>query len=303
MRLHHGMLLTGQVGVGKSIAAREIAQALLCAGDDPAAACGECSSCRHLDVHPDLHEVVIPVDKEEIPVDLVRELRESLMRLPAAGRARVVVIDPADRLNSQGQNALLKTLEEPGRNTFLILPTARPDSLLATVRSRVSELRVLPLDGEVLEAQLRGRFPDLPPGDVARVVGLVEGSLGRAVGLLSEENRPLFALLEGFVLRGVGTPVGVARAALEGASGRIATVEKALWTVWIVRTILRKELLGSLATEGTGPYFAATSVRWTTTIESLLAAESDLYQRIPPAQVLAGVFLSMELPAASGPAG
>ena len=110
MRMHHGLLITGPRGIGKTLAAERLAAALLCHGADPEAPCGRCPSCRRLDVHGDLHRVQLPDDKDEIPVDLVRELHQSLARLPVEGRARVVTIDPADRLNAQGQNALLKTL-------------------------------------------------------------------------------------------------------------------------------------------------------------------------------------------------
>ena len=147
-RMHHGMLIVGPTGSGKSVIGSQISRALLCRGDDPEQPCGRCSDCAYGDSHPDLHQVTVPEDKNgkkfEIPVDSVRELRGRLEHRPVEGGARVVVFDPADRLNVEGQNALLKTLEEPGRQTYILLLTCRPEGLLETVRSRVAELRVLP---------------------------------------------------------------------------------------------------------------------------------------------------------------
>jgi hypothetical protein len=244
--------------------------------------------CVHVGSHADLHRLEIPDDKDEIPVDLVRQLRDSLMRLPVEGRARVVILDPADRLNIQGQNSLLKTLEEPGRDTFLLLPTSRPEGLLDTVRSRVATLRVLPLD----PAALRRRLADLLPGAAAarldQAVDLAAGSVGQGLALLDEENRPILELLEGLLagLTPEATPVTVARAALQGVVGRIPSVARATTVLWMLRTLLRKELWTALATDNTGPYAAETSVRCTQAIESLIDAESDLALRIPPEQVL-----------------
>ena len=298
--MHHGLLITGLRGVGKTHAAAAIAKALLCAADPehaPDAACGTCGPCTRFAVHADLHRVEIPADKDEIPVDLVRELRASLGRLPVAGDARAIVVDPADRLNVQGQNALLKTLEEPGRSTFLLLPTRRPEALLETVRSRVAELAILPLDRDTLHRALAERAgAGVSPADLHWAADHSHGSLGLARGLLSEEIRPLFALLEGFVLRRQGTPVGVARAALHRVSGRVPSLERALWTLWILRTILRNQLWTSLASQDAGPYVSATSVPWTAKIESLFEAETDLSQRIPPEQVLAQALLSIHAP-------
>jgi len=232
----------------------------------------------------------VPEDKNgkkfEIPVDSVRELRGRLEHRPVEGGARVVVFDPADRLNVEGQNALLKTLEEPGRQTYILLLTCRPEGLLETVRSRVAELRVLPLADEALRAALGRRHPGRRAADLQWACEFSTGSLGQADRLLIEENRLLFQLLAGFLEGAAGTPVTAAKAALEGVSDPWEVVERARLALWILRSLVRKELRATLATGDTGPYAARTSVRWTTAIEKLIDAETDLTLRIPPEQVL-----------------
>lgn len=288
--MHHGLLIVGASGTGKTRIASRLAQALLCRGDDPAEPCGACSDCRYGTSHPDLHWLRVPEDKNgkkfEIPVESVRELRDRLERLPVEGRARVVVIDPADRLNTEGQNALLKTLEEPGRQTYLLLKTCQPERLLDTVRSRVAELRVLPLPEQELRAELGRRHPARPAAELDWATEFSTGSLGRAELLLIEENRLLFDLLAGFLRGTSDTPVTVAKAALDGVSESWEVVERVRLALWILRSLLRKELRAVLATGDSGPYRARTSVRWTTAIENLIDAETDLALRIPPEQVL-----------------
>lgn len=285
-RMHHGVLIVGARGTGKSMVASRLVQALLCSGESLTEACGTCPGCLRGVSHPDFHSVRLPEDKLEIPVGLVRELRTSLSRLPVEGRARVVLIDPADRLNTQGQNALLKTLEEPGHETFLLLTTSRPEGLLDTVRSRLAQLRILPLEDQTLRAELGRRHPDRSAADLDRASEFSTGSLGQAELLLCEENRLLFDLLAGFLTGAGGTPVSVAKAALHGASSPLERVERSRLTCWMLRALLRKELRAALAIEDTGPYSVQTSVRWTVSIESLIDAETDLSLRIPPEQVL-----------------
>ena len=294
LRMHHGLLISGGMGVGKSTAAELLAQALMCRDPDPERPCGVCSDCRRLALHPDIHRVEIPDEKDEIPVDLVRELRESLARLPVEGRARVVILDPADRLNIQGQNALLKTLEEPGRATFLLLVTRYPESLLDTVRSRVGSLRILPLPDAALRSVLRER--GVADEAVEAALPFAEGSVGRARAWSSEENIPIIHLLSGYLAGGAGSAVAVARAALDGASSRVAAVERVRTGLWILRALLRRELWRTLAGSDPGTYVPRTSVRWTSVIESLLDAEIGLHQRIPPEQVLVRALLSVRSP-------
>ncbi|HET7371672.1 MAG TPA: DNA polymerase III subunit delta' [Gammaproteobacteria bacterium] len=144
-RLPHALLLHGQGGLGKDHFARALAQSLLCAkGGDTA--CGECNPCRQFAVgnSPDFFSVEPPEDKKTIKVDQVRELIDALVLTSHGGGRRVAIIEPADAMNASAANSLLKTLEEPPGASVLLLVTARPARLPATVRSRCRQIRFTP---------------------------------------------------------------------------------------------------------------------------------------------------------------
>lgn len=133
--LHHAVILHGpSLPLLRDVAVR-IAKTLNClngsTGDD-------CQSCLRIDrrSHPDVHFVESAADKKMISVEQIRDIvTESTLR-PYEGRTKVFVIDPADGLSVSGSNSLLKTLEEPSRDTNFLLLTRSPDLLLPTVRSR-----------------------------------------------------------------------------------------------------------------------------------------------------------------------
>ena len=293
LRLPHGLLISSSPGAGKSTAAMQMAAALLCRHSSTEDSCGECGTCLRVqgEQHPDLHCLRLPEDRRDIPVEMVRNLRESLSLLPMEGRARVVVVDPADRLNEQGQNALLKTLEEPGINTFILLTTARPEDLLETVRSRVQRLRLRPLQDDEIRAAFQGK--NSPNSESLEcILPLARGSLGRARALLEPEARKAHELVVAF-LDGTNHlgPVGLARELLAGAEGRSQAVERARWSLDLLGAESRRRL-GALACSDVGAYPARPFDGWTASLELLFDAAANLDLQIPSEQVLVALFLA-----------
>jgi len=221
--LHHAYLFGGPAGVGKATLARLVAQAANCeggpllappegevgtGGGKPAARdpCERCGPCRKIarGTHPDVllvsEERVMAragryepkagrTPSRDIVVDQVRDLIDGALALKRfEGRWRFVILDPADAMNVQAQNALLKTLEEPPEQTTLVLVSAKPELLLPTVRSRCAQVAFAPLDPAVVAERLRAEGRSAEEARLA--ASLSGGSLGWA---LAQDPRTLAA--------------------------------------------------------------------------------------------------------------
>jgi DNA polymerase-3 subunit delta' len=181
------LIFAGPDGVGKRAAAVALAALVNCptpvrANDSSSAdACGICASCIRIArlVHADVL-IVEPGDTGVIKVDQVREVVERTGYRPFEGRRRVVIIDEADAMLSEAQNALLKTLEEPPSASMFVLVTARPDELLPTVRSRCQCLRFGRLSAGDIAAMLIASH-DYLPADAHAAASAADGSIGLAL--------------------------------------------------------------------------------------------------------------------------
>jgi DNA polymerase-3 subunit delta' len=201
----HAYLFAGPRGTGKRSAARAFAAEVLAAGTpDPE----DVRRRAQLDPspHPDLVWVAPPGTQH-----LVDEVRERVIRgaayRPFEGERRVFVIEAAEAMRDESQNALLKTLEEPPPFAHLILLTAEPAALLETVTSRCAPVRFAPLPPDAVEQRLADARDATQP-ERAAVSRLCGGDVERARFLLSPPGRELRARAE-----------GCARAARAGSSG------------------------------------------------------------------------------------
>ena len=144
-RLPHALLLTGQPGLGKGAFSRHLAAQLLCGNrTGTAGPCGHCPGCMQFraGTHPDFFQVQPEEDASVIKVDQIRQLSVKLSLSSHQGGYQVAVLNPAETMKLNAANSLLKTLEEPSDNTVLILISARPAQLPATVRSRCQQVRI-----------------------------------------------------------------------------------------------------------------------------------------------------------------
>lgn len=199
-RVPNSFLLAGDEGIGKRQFALELARNFICLEDEVEGACGVCTACKRVNEfvfpkpdakgeeydavffseHPDVG-TVIPFNRN-LRVGAIRELEREANFRPYEGKARVFIVDDADKMNDAASNALLKTLEEPPPTSYIFLITSRPDSLLPTIRSRCQTLRFAPVAVEEIEEFL---IADRAfSHDEARLASrLSRGSIGRAVSL------------------------------------------------------------------------------------------------------------------------
>lgn len=186
-RVYHAYIFAGPEGTGKKTMARTCAQALFCQAGFSDRPCGKCPGCLQFqEGHPDVYTLSVPEGKTQIPVDSVRELLAALSDKAFSGGMRVVLIDQADRLGLPGQNALLKTLEEPPENTVFILCVTSVNSLLPTVISRSQTVRFSPMDEERLAQELIGRGAN--EADAQWIAQYCEGAMGRALECMRDEK-------------------------------------------------------------------------------------------------------------------
>jgi DNA polymerase III subunit delta' len=196
-RVPGALLFSGEEGIGKKLFALEIAKALNCRTPQGVEACGTCPTCTRISHfnfpqsedsdewkkiiwtdHGDVGLVVAP--KRVLLVDQMRQIEREANFRPFEGKARIFLIDEADRLNEPSANALLKVLEEPPGTSIIVLITSRPAVLLPTIRSRCQGIRFSPLTAAEIEQHLLTNKLATPAEARLRARS-ANGSIGRAL--------------------------------------------------------------------------------------------------------------------------
>ena len=218
-QLPHALLLAGPPGVGKRRFALALGAGLLCQNPAEGLACGHCRACALMaaGTHPDWTWLAPEEKGKAIKIDDVRALVQSMAQTSQQGGRKLVVLEPAEAMNRNSANALLKTLEEPSGATVLLLISDNPSRLLPTIRSRCQRLE----------------FP-LPSAAAARAwLEPIAGDHQRMEIALSEAGqRPLLArqLLEGDALEKRGELATALAAVLSGKTSVLAVAEQ--WQEW-----------------------------------------------------------------------
>lgn len=183
--ISHFYLISGPAGSGRHTLARLLAAAILCREAEKP--CGHCNPCRKVlaDNHPDFITITDPEHKN-VAVKLIREMREDVFIRPNESDHKIYFLP--QELGTEGQNALLKILEEPPAYGVFILLTDNPEKLLPTVRSRCTELSLRPLPPKALRTALMRDFPKASAEDLEGAAIRSGGFLGQARQLLSEGN-------------------------------------------------------------------------------------------------------------------
>lgn len=262
-RLHHAWLISGPEGVGKATLALRFLRWLLAgrpAGGAPLAVPETSPVFRRIaaGAHPDLR-VLAPEAGEKgvkriIRVEDARALPRFLSLTPAEGGWRGVLVDEAEAMNAEAQNALLKTLEEPPARAVLVLTSHAPDRLLPTIRSRCRRLELFPLPEAEVAAVLTRLLPDTPAAERGRLAALADGAPGRALRLAEGEGLAAEAEVE----RVLAAPLSAAER--HALADRLAAKRDGSAFVLFV-ALLRRRLARGLAAaargQGAEPWVAA----------------------------------------------
>jgi DNA polymerase-3 subunit delta' len=186
-RLAHAYLFCGPEGVGKFTIARTIAKRLYCTAQPQVLeeVCNECKECRRIDGHEHPSVVILDrehtlvsakVERQEIPLEDIRELRRRLSFAPDPREWRVTIINEAERMSEEAANAFLKLLEEPGARVLFILIAVSRGSVFPTIASRTQVINFSLVPQPILEQFARLRAGD--PQNVRDLLWLADGRPG-----------------------------------------------------------------------------------------------------------------------------
>ena len=197
--LPHAFLLIGASGSGKKTLALELASALNCENKNAsghALPCGKCNTCRRIKEgnFTDITRLKRSGDKATIGVEEVRLFREDMFLSPTESSFKLYVIEEADRLTPNAQNALLTVLEEPPKNVIIILLCESADKILTTIKSRAQSISMQRFSASVMRDYVIKRsdkanlFSKTSPDVLDGILMSADGRIGRALSLLSDKE-------------------------------------------------------------------------------------------------------------------
>lgn len=178
-KLSHAYIFSGEEGSGKRMTAEIFAAALMCQGEERP--CGMCMSCMQAESHNHPDIIYVTHEKSKIGVDEIRvQLVDDVLIKPFSSEHKVYIVDDAERMTEQAQNALLKTLEEPPEYAVIILLTTNTGAFLQTILSRCVTLQFKPLENRLISEYLmkNERLPDYYANICAN---FSSGCLGKAI--------------------------------------------------------------------------------------------------------------------------
>lgn len=179
-RVSHSYVFDGGSGMGKTMLAKVFAKTLLCekGGSQP---CDECSSCRTFDSGTNPDVIYVTHEKKNITVENIRrQVLEQTVIKPFRYKKKVFIIDDADTMNVQAQNAMLKTLEEPAPYAVFLLLSENLNKFLSTVISRCIVFRLRKIPDRIIKQHLI-QCCNASPTDAEYCCAFADGSIGRAV--------------------------------------------------------------------------------------------------------------------------
>lgn len=205
-RVSHAYMFIGPPGVGKRLAAVNFAKAINCLDRKEGEPCGSCAQCKKIDSanHPDVLVFSPLKDDSGFGIDKIRALTKDIGLRPYEAKRKVYILDGADSMTQEAQNALLKTLEEPPSDSIMILIVKNPDAVFSTIQSRAKKVKFFPLSAQVVKDILVDTYKlDSVRSEI--LARISSGELGRALryneeGFFEKRSRIIGALSGGNLL-------------------------------------------------------------------------------------------------------
>ena len=185
----HAYILSGEEGMGKKTMANAFALSLMCEEGKSGEPCRECHACRQVlsGNHPDIiyvtHEKPASIGVD----DVRRQINDTIQVKPYRGGYKLYIVDEAEKMTVQAQNALLKTIEEPPVYAVILLLTANGEVFLPTILSRCVKMALKPLTDEQVRDYLTGRL-QVPAAQAEVYTAFARGNLGKAIALSESED-------------------------------------------------------------------------------------------------------------------
>ena len=185
-QVSHSYLFIGESGIGKKMIAKEFAKAILCLGDNKY--CDNCKSCLEFDGGNNPDFSIIEPDGNVIKIDQIRQMQREVQEKPIISSKKVYIINDADKMKREAQNALLKTLEEPPEFVTIILIGENENEFLATIKSRCMILHFNSISDSDMKKYLEENYNMKV---TSNMLDVFQGSIGKAIELKDKQEEYL----------------------------------------------------------------------------------------------------------------
>jgi len=182
-KVSHSYLFVGKSGIGKKMIAKEFAKAILCLGDNKY--CDNCKSCLEFDGQNNPDFFIVEPDGNAIKIDQIRNMQKGVQEKPIISRSKVYIIDNADFMTKEAQNALLKTLEEPPEFVTIILIGENENEFLTTIKSRCMIIHFNSISDSDMEKYLQENYN---MNVTSNMLDVFQGSIGKAIELKDKQE-------------------------------------------------------------------------------------------------------------------